>query len=294
MFGMTRSQDLFLILPEGAAIFNVFELWSTSCVFISSFPSFSLPLPPPLSNNLLCLYLSVILIQPPCSSTADFQESNYIDLLSRQQLSRKDSQSSSQHSVSSHRSAHTDSPVHPSLAPPLSESAAPPPPNQPLPGLPPQDSPADGTIQRKPDPFKIWAQSRSMYESRRKYIDFWWRLAEGCMGLLDRWRPLVLFKGCCILDFGMRDTVEILLHVSNWFMFPNKSNTDPTFSCALDWFGFWKGSGKSQFGTLGCFMWTSVDSCSNPLLFMKMKPPVFDVTVLSYHRTVLSNYYCKF
>ncbi|XP_042261810.1 membrane-associated guanylate kinase, WW and PDZ domain-containing protein 1b isoform X5 [Thunnus maccoyii] len=82
------------------------------------------------------------------------------------QLSRKDSQNSSQHSVSSHRSAHTDSPVHPSLAPPLSESVAPPPPSQPLPGLPPQDSPADGTIQRKPDPFKIWAQSRSMYESR--------------------------------------------------------------------------------------------------------------------------------
>ncbi|XP_074536367.1 membrane-associated guanylate kinase, WW and PDZ domain-containing protein 1b isoform X4 [Halichoeres trimaculatus] len=84
----------------------------------------------------------------------------------RRQLSRKDSQNSSQHSVSSHRSAHTDSPVHPSLAPPLSESIAPPPPSQPLPGLPPQDSPADGTIQRKPDPFKIWAQSRSMYESR--------------------------------------------------------------------------------------------------------------------------------
>ncbi|XP_040015301.1 membrane-associated guanylate kinase, WW and PDZ domain-containing protein 1b isoform X10 [Xiphias gladius] len=82
------------------------------------------------------------------------------------QLSRKDSQNSSQHSVSSHRSTHTDSPVHPSLAPPLSENAAPPPPSQPLPGLPPQDSPADGTIQRKPDPFKIWAQSRSMYESR--------------------------------------------------------------------------------------------------------------------------------
>ncbi|XP_040888992.1 membrane-associated guanylate kinase, WW and PDZ domain-containing protein 1b isoform X5 [Toxotes jaculatrix] len=82
------------------------------------------------------------------------------------QLSRKDSQNSSQHSVSSHRSIHTDSPVHPSLAPPLSESIAPPPPSQPLPGLPPQDSTADGTIQRKPDPFKIWAQSRSMYESR--------------------------------------------------------------------------------------------------------------------------------
>nr|UDP83073.1 MAGI1 [Scophthalmus maximus] len=84
----------------------------------------------------------------------------------RRQLSRKDSQNSSQHSVSSHRSTHTDSPLHPSLAPPLNENAAPPPPTQPLPGLPPQDSPADGTIQRKPDPFKIWAQSRSMYESR--------------------------------------------------------------------------------------------------------------------------------
>uniref|UniRef100_A0A673Z8E7 Membrane-associated guanylate kinase, WW and PDZ domain-containing protein 1 n=1 Tax=Salmo trutta TaxID=8032 RepID=A0A673Z8E7_SALTR len=59
---------------------------------------------------------------------------------------RKDSQNSSVHSVSSHRSTHTDSP--------------------PLPGLPPQDPQADGTIQRKPDPFKIWAQSRSMYESR--------------------------------------------------------------------------------------------------------------------------------
>ncbi|XP_026024445.1 membrane-associated guanylate kinase, WW and PDZ domain-containing protein 1b isoform X24 [Astatotilapia calliptera] len=81
-------------------------------------------------------------------------------------LSRKDSQNSSQHSVSSHRSAHTDSPVHSSLAPALSESNAPPPPSQPLPGLPIQDSPGDGTIQRKPDPFKIWAQSRSMYESR--------------------------------------------------------------------------------------------------------------------------------
>uniref|UniRef100_A0A3Q1J077 Membrane-associated guanylate kinase, WW and PDZ domain-containing protein 1 n=1 Tax=Anabas testudineus TaxID=64144 RepID=A0A3Q1J077_ANATE len=91
------------------------------------------------------------------------------------QLSRKDSQNSSQHSVSSHRSTHTDSPVHSSL---------------PLPGLP-QDSLADGTIQRKPDPFKIWAQSRSMYESRRKYIHFWWQLAKGCMGLLARWRSSV-------------------------------------------------------------------------------------------------------
>uniref|UniRef100_A0A6Q2XAZ7 Membrane-associated guanylate kinase, WW and PDZ domain-containing protein 1 n=1 Tax=Esox lucius TaxID=8010 RepID=A0A6Q2XAZ7_ESOLU len=61
------------------------------------------------------------------------------------QLARKDSQNSSVHSVSSHRSTHTtDSPLHQSLQDPL----------------------ADGTIQRKPDPFKIWAQSRSMYESR--------------------------------------------------------------------------------------------------------------------------------
>uniref|UniRef100_A0A3P8XPB9 Membrane-associated guanylate kinase, WW and PDZ domain-containing protein 1 n=1 Tax=Esox lucius TaxID=8010 RepID=A0A3P8XPB9_ESOLU len=73
------------------------------------------------------------------------------------QLARKDSQNSSVHSVSSHRSTHTtDSPLHQSL---------------PLPGLPLQQDPlADGTIQRKPDPFKIWAQSRSMYESRRKYL----------------------------------------------------------------------------------------------------------------------------
>ncbi|XP_033982456.1 membrane-associated guanylate kinase, WW and PDZ domain-containing protein 1-like isoform X4 [Trematomus bernacchii] len=84
------------------------------------------------------------------------------------QLERKDSQSSSQHSVCSHRSAHTDSPGHPPSAMP-SEAVAPTPaaPTQPLPGLPPQD-PADGTLtlQKKPDPFKIWAQSRSMYESR--------------------------------------------------------------------------------------------------------------------------------
>ncbi|XP_055077605.1 membrane-associated guanylate kinase, WW and PDZ domain-containing protein 1b isoform X3 [Periophthalmus magnuspinnatus] len=84
----------------------------------------------------------------------------------RTQLTRKDSQNSSQHSVSSHRSAHTDSPVHSSLAAPLNETSAPPAPSQPLPGLPAQDSPADGTIQRKPDPVKIWVQSRSMYESR--------------------------------------------------------------------------------------------------------------------------------
>uniref|UniRef100_A0AAY4BX09 Membrane associated guanylate kinase, WW and PDZ domain containing 1a n=1 Tax=Denticeps clupeoides TaxID=299321 RepID=A0AAY4BX09_9TELE len=53
------------------------------------------------------------------------------------------------------RSVHADSPLH---AP---EPAAPPAPAQPLP----QDPAADGTIQKKPDPFKIWAQSRSMYES---------------------------------------------------------------------------------------------------------------------------------
>uniref|UniRef100_A0AAY4BWE3 Membrane-associated guanylate kinase, WW and PDZ domain-containing protein 1 n=1 Tax=Denticeps clupeoides TaxID=299321 RepID=A0AAY4BWE3_9TELE len=73
-----------------------------------------------------------------------------------QQLERKDSQGSSQHSASSQRSVHADSPLH---AP---EPAAPPAPAQPLP----QDPAADGTIQKKPDPFKIWAQSRSMYESR--------------------------------------------------------------------------------------------------------------------------------
>uniref|UniRef100_A0A671LUE4 Membrane-associated guanylate kinase, WW and PDZ domain-containing protein 1 n=1 Tax=Sinocyclocheilus anshuiensis TaxID=1608454 RepID=A0A671LUE4_9TELE len=65
-----------------------------------------------------------------------------------QQLERKDSQGSSQHSVSSQRSIHTDSPLHASQA------------------LLPQDPPVDGTLQKKPDPFKIWAQSRSMYESR--------------------------------------------------------------------------------------------------------------------------------
>ncbi|XP_034445485.1 membrane-associated guanylate kinase, WW and PDZ domain-containing protein 1-like isoform X5 [Hippoglossus hippoglossus] len=84
------------------------------------------------------------------------------------QLERKDSQSSSQHSVCSHRSTHTDSPSHPPSAMP-SEAVGPTPaaPTQPLPGLPPLD-PTDGTLtlQKKPDPFKIWAQSRSMYESR--------------------------------------------------------------------------------------------------------------------------------
>uniref|UniRef100_A0A8C5H6Q1 Membrane-associated guanylate kinase, WW and PDZ domain-containing protein 1 n=1 Tax=Gouania willdenowi TaxID=441366 RepID=A0A8C5H6Q1_GOUWI len=73
------------------------------------------------------------------------------------QRGTKDSQSSSQHSVCSHRSAHTDSPSHhpPSAMP--GELGAPTPADQ-----------VDGmlTLQKKPDPFKIWAQSRSMYESR--------------------------------------------------------------------------------------------------------------------------------
>ncbi|XP_028309506.1 membrane-associated guanylate kinase, WW and PDZ domain-containing protein 1-like isoform X5 [Gouania willdenowi] len=85
------------------------------------------------------------------------------------QLERKDSQSSSQHSVCSHRSAHTDSPSHhpPSAMPGELGAPTPAAPTQPLPGLPPQDQ-VDGmlTLQKKPDPFKIWAQSRSMYESR--------------------------------------------------------------------------------------------------------------------------------
>uniref|UniRef100_A0AAR2KZC8 Membrane-associated guanylate kinase, WW and PDZ domain-containing protein 1 n=1 Tax=Pygocentrus nattereri TaxID=42514 RepID=A0AAR2KZC8_PYGNA len=73
-----------------------------------------------------------------------------------QQLERKDSQGSSQHSVSSHRSAPSDSsPLHASQAL-ATETAAPPAP----------DVSADGTLAKKPDPFKIWAQSRSMYESR--------------------------------------------------------------------------------------------------------------------------------
>ncbi|XP_038867032.1 membrane-associated guanylate kinase, WW and PDZ domain-containing protein 1-like isoform X5 [Salvelinus namaycush] len=89
-----------------------------------------------------------------------------------QQLERKDSQSSSQHSVCSHRSTHTDSPSHPSSNMP-SEAVGPPlaAPTQLLSGLPPlpTQDPGDGTmtLQKKPDPFKIWAQSRSMYESRQ-------------------------------------------------------------------------------------------------------------------------------
>lgn len=132
---------------------------------------------------LLCQFLPQSPLSPFCSRSSTFCYDFLLICFSKKQLSRKDSQNSSQHSVSSHRSIHTDSPAHTSLAAPLNESLAPPPPSQPLPSLPSQDSPADGTIQRKPDPFKIWAQSRSMYESRRKYIIFgggWMRAAWGC------------------------------------------------------------------------------------------------------------------
>lgn len=76
----------------------------------------------------------------------------------QQPLERKDSQNSSQHSVSSHRSGHTASPVHSAQVLPDYAAAEPPATDQP-----------DGSGQKKPDPFKIWAQSRSMYESRREY-----------------------------------------------------------------------------------------------------------------------------
>ncbi|XP_032761949.1 membrane-associated guanylate kinase, WW and PDZ domain-containing protein 1 isoform X9 [Rattus rattus] len=87
-------------------------------------------------------------------------------------LERKDSQNSSQHSVSSLRSLHTAS---------LSHSA------QVLPEYPPADVPApdqtDSSGQKKPDPFKIWAQSRSMYENRlpdyQEQDIFLWRKETG-------------------------------------------------------------------------------------------------------------------
>ncbi|KAM7011398.1 membrane-associated guanylate kinase, WW and PDZ domain-containing protein 1 isoform 3-T3 [Passerculus sandwichensis] len=72
-----------------------------------------------------------------------------------QPLERKDSQNSSQQSVSSHRSGHTASPAHSTQV--LPDFAAP--------EAPAADQP-DTAGQKKPDPFKIWAQSRSMYESR--------------------------------------------------------------------------------------------------------------------------------
>ncbi|XP_030314011.1 membrane-associated guanylate kinase, WW and PDZ domain-containing protein 1 isoform X12 [Calypte anna] len=89
-----------------------------------------------------------------------------------QPLERKDSQNSSQHSVSSHRSGHTASPVHSAQVLPDYTPAEPLPAEQP-----------DGAGQKKPDPFKIWAQSRSMYESRlpdyQEQDIFLWRKETG-------------------------------------------------------------------------------------------------------------------
>ncbi|XP_068762973.1 membrane-associated guanylate kinase, WW and PDZ domain-containing protein 1 isoform X44 [Struthio camelus] len=89
-----------------------------------------------------------------------------------QPLERKDSQNSSQHSVSSHRSGHTASPVHSTqVLPDYAASEAPA-----------ADQP-DSSGQKKPDPFKIWAQSRSMYESRlpdyQEQDIFLWRKETG-------------------------------------------------------------------------------------------------------------------
>ncbi|XP_072328427.1 membrane-associated guanylate kinase, WW and PDZ domain-containing protein 1b isoform X10 [Scyliorhinus torazame] len=89
-----------------------------------------------------------------------------------QALERKDSQNSSQLSVSSQRSAHTASPVL--GAPGLPDYSS-------------NEAPAldqtDNSVQRKPDPFKIWAQSRSMYESRlpdyQEQDIFLWRKETG-------------------------------------------------------------------------------------------------------------------
>lgn len=145
---------------------------------LSSINTFSTHLFPPISRPyhwltfspfLSALYVNLLLISTSVPYT--HKPLSLCFLSSQHQLERKDSQSSSQHSVCSHRSTHTDSPSHPPSVMP-SEAVAPTPaaPTQPLPGLPPQD-PADGTLtlQKKPDPFKIWAQSRSMYESRREY-----------------------------------------------------------------------------------------------------------------------------
>uniref|UniRef100_A0A8D2PPU2 Membrane associated guanylate kinase, WW and PDZ domain containing 1 n=1 Tax=Zosterops lateralis melanops TaxID=1220523 RepID=A0A8D2PPU2_ZOSLA len=89
-----------------------------------------------------------------------------------QPLERKDSQNSSQQSVSSHRSGHTASPAHSAQV--LPDYAAP--------EAPPADQP-DTSGQKKPDPFKIWAQSRSMYESRlpdyQEQDIFLWRKETG-------------------------------------------------------------------------------------------------------------------
>uniref|UniRef100_A0A663M0Z1 Membrane associated guanylate kinase, WW and PDZ domain containing 1 n=1 Tax=Athene cunicularia TaxID=194338 RepID=A0A663M0Z1_ATHCN len=89
-----------------------------------------------------------------------------------QPLERKDSQNSSQHSVSSHRSGHTASPVHSTQVLPDYTAAE----------VPAADQP-DSSGQKKPDPFKIWAQSRSMYESRlpdyQEQDIFLWRKETG-------------------------------------------------------------------------------------------------------------------
>nr|XP_032606580.2 membrane-associated guanylate kinase, WW and PDZ domain-containing protein 1 isoform X15 [Taeniopygia guttata] len=89
-----------------------------------------------------------------------------------QPLERKDSQNSSQQSVSSHRSGHTASPAHSTQV--LPDFAAP--------EAPAADQP-DTSGQKKPDPFKIWAQSRSMYESRlpdyQEQDIFLWRKETG-------------------------------------------------------------------------------------------------------------------
>ncbi|XP_032554551.1 membrane-associated guanylate kinase, WW and PDZ domain-containing protein 1 isoform X18 [Chiroxiphia lanceolata] len=89
-----------------------------------------------------------------------------------QPLERKDSQNSSQHSVSSHRSGHTASPVHSTQVLPDYSAAEAPSADQP-----------DTSGQKKPDPFKIWAQSRSMYESRlpdyQEQDIFLWRKETG-------------------------------------------------------------------------------------------------------------------
>ncbi|XP_064931570.1 membrane-associated guanylate kinase, WW and PDZ domain-containing protein 1 isoform X20 [Columba livia] len=89
-----------------------------------------------------------------------------------QPLERKDSQNSSQHSVSSHRSGHTASPIHSTQGLPDCAAAEAPAADQP-----------DASGQKKPDPFKIWAQSRSMYESRlpdyQEQDIFLWRKETG-------------------------------------------------------------------------------------------------------------------
>uniref|UniRef100_A0A670Y362 Membrane-associated guanylate kinase, WW and PDZ domain-containing protein 1 n=1 Tax=Pseudonaja textilis TaxID=8673 RepID=A0A670Y362_PSETE len=89
-----------------------------------------------------------------------------------QPLERKDSQNSSQHSVSSHHSTHTASPIHSTQVLP----------EYPVPETPATDQP-DNAGQKKPDPFKIWAQSRSMYESRlpdyQEQDIFLWRKETG-------------------------------------------------------------------------------------------------------------------